>query len=389
MDVGYVGTHGDNLIGNVDLNQRNLATQVLPFAAQFPYLKFINHVENYARSNYNSLQSTLTKRLSHGFYFHRRLHIRSWPRQRFPESFRRATAEQLQSGAEYGNSDFDIRHRATFTASYDIPAKKGFGQLLEGWKLNTIVTLAGSQPWNVIDSSDNFSGSVENTDRWDFFGNPSDFKSTSSRFPTALARAPGGCSITSGVSGMQRLLDYPPSPSRCGAQVCGSGSRPEYAPVPLAATYPATADRSWFLTRLGTYGTMGRNIFRDTGFKNVDFSVFKTFTFKERFDAQFRVEFFNFLQSPHHHQSVRLSEWLQDRQRPLERRRVRLRVHHARHRGRQSDRRFGRRRDDTTRVEDNVLKSIRSVRGHFALAPAANIDETSLWPDESSPDRSW
>ncbi len=29
--------------------------------------------------------------------------------------------------------------------------------------------------------------------------------------------------------------------------------------------------------KAGTFGTMGRNIFRDTGFKNVDFSVCKTF----------------------------------------------------------------------------------------------------------------
>ena len=43
---------------------------------------------------------------------------------------------------------------------------------------------------------------------------------------------------------------------------------------------------------------MGRNIFRDSGFKNVDFSVFKNFTFKERFNAQFRVEFFNLLNHP-------------------------------------------------------------------------------------------
>src|SRR5207253_8018924 len=42
-------------------------------------------------------------------------------------------------------------------------------------------------------------------------------------------------------------------------------------------------------------GTMGRNIFRDSGFKNWDLSVFKNFTFKERFTAQFRVEFFNVL----------------------------------------------------------------------------------------------
>jgi hypothetical protein len=48
----------------------------------------------------------------------------------------------------------------------------------------------------------------------------------------------------------------------------------------------------------GTFGNTGRNIFRDSGFKNVDFSVFKTFTYKERFSAQFRVEFFNLLNHP-------------------------------------------------------------------------------------------
>src|SRR5439155_25962147 len=50
--------------------------------------------------------------------------------------------------------------------------------------------------------------------------------------------------------------------------------------------------------KAGTFGTMGRNIFRDTGFKNVDFSVFKTFKFKERYSAQFRVEFFNLFNHP-------------------------------------------------------------------------------------------
>src|SRR5207253_1644199 len=47
--------------------------------------------------------------------------------------------------------------------------------------------------------------------------------------------------------------------------------------------------------KAGTFGTMGRNIFRDAGFKNVDFSVFKSFKFTERINAQFRVEFFNLL----------------------------------------------------------------------------------------------
>ena len=50
--------------------------------------------------------------------------------------------------------------------------------------------------------------------------------------------------------------------------------------------------------KAGTFGTMGRNIFRDTGFKNVDFSVFKTIKFAERYSAQFRAEFFNVFNHP-------------------------------------------------------------------------------------------
>jgi hypothetical protein len=43
---------------------------------------------------------------------------------------------------------------------------------------------------------------------------------------------------------------------------------------------------------------MPRNIFRDTGFRNWDFSIFKTFTVKERYGAQFRFEVFNLLNHP-------------------------------------------------------------------------------------------
>jgi hypothetical protein len=49
---------------------------------------------------------------------------------------------------------------------------------------------------------------------------------------------------------------------------------------------------------LGTFGTMGRNMFRDNGFKDVDFSVFKNFSFRERATAQFRVEVFNIFNHP-------------------------------------------------------------------------------------------
>jgi hypothetical protein len=43
---------------------------------------------------------------------------------------------------------------------------------------------------------------------------------------------------------------------------------------------------------------MGRNLFRDSGYRNWDLSVFKNFTWKERFGAQFRLEMFNILNHP-------------------------------------------------------------------------------------------
>jgi hypothetical protein len=45
----------------------------------------------------------------------------------------------------------------------------------------------------------------------------------------------------------------------------------------------------------GGYGASEYNLWRDEGFRNVDMSVSKSFKFKERFTAQFRVEFFNLL----------------------------------------------------------------------------------------------
>jgi len=49
---------------------------------------------------------------------------------------------------------------------------------------------------------------------------------------------------------------------------------------------------------LGTFGTMGRNLFRDSGFRNWDFSVTKNWKFGERLTTQFRAEFFNVLNHP-------------------------------------------------------------------------------------------
>src|SRR6202030_1785252 len=78
---------------------------------------------------------------------------------------------------EHASGDEDIRHRFTLSVTYTLPEKKMRSQLLEGWQVNSIITMQTGQPWNVNDQTNNFSATGENADRWDFFGNPSDFKS--------------------------------------------------------------------------------------------------------------------------------------------------------------------------------------------------------------------
>jgi hypothetical protein len=48
----------------------------------------------------------------------------------------------------------------------------------------------------------------------------------------------------------------------------------------------------------GTFGTMGRNMFRDSGFLNTDLSLFKNLVLKERYVFQLRAEVFNVLNHP-------------------------------------------------------------------------------------------
>jgi hypothetical protein len=295
LDVSYVGNHGAREAVTVDLNQADLVTGVLPYAVKYPYLHFINYSYNAAWSNYHALQATLTKRVSHGlsstvgYTYGHGLDNGSLNR------FTGLPQDSRHPELEYASSDFDIRHRATITASYEIPGTRRYGQLLSGWRLNTIVTLSGSLPWNVVDSGNNFSGTDEYTDRWNFIGNPSDFKSQGAQsLPYCTGPGPEGCSVTSGVSGIQTFFSAGDSTAmwkQCQAVA------PD--PTTLEAGGCYVKGKSVMVPpKAGTFGTMGRNIFRDTGFKNVDLSVFKTFTFKERLNATFRAEFFNVFNHP-------------------------------------------------------------------------------------------
>jgi len=299
LEVGYVGNHGDNLLGIADINTcppntAGCPSNLRPFNAAFPYLQYINYSSNYGRSNYDSLQSTLTQRLSHGLNFTVGYTYGHGLDSGSLNRFGLLPQNQTNYNAEYASSDLDVRHRVSITASYAIPGKKGFGQLLEGWKLNTILNLQSAQPWNTNDTGFNFSGNGDSTDRWDFFGNPSDFKAIGPHtIPWCSGPGPNGCSISDAISGQ---IFFSAAQSTAMWAQC-TAVAPDPGTLATAGCY--VSGKSVMTPPVnGTFGTMGRNIFRDTGFKVVDFSVFKTFRFKERIGAEFRFEVFNLFNHP-------------------------------------------------------------------------------------------
>ncbi|HSZ19020.1 MAG TPA: carboxypeptidase regulatory-like domain-containing protein [Candidatus Acidoferrum sp.] len=334
VEVGYVGNLGHRLLSFTDINQAPLgssyclntltaaqladacgpnaltdgalATQeARPFYNKFPYIGFINEISNLSHSNYNSLQVSVTKRMSHGLSFNAGYTYAHGLDTGSLNRFGQTPQNNNDIAAEYASSDFDVRHRFTLTATYDIPGVKGFGQLLEGWEINAIVNAQSAQPWASWDAADNFSGTAENNDRWNITGPASNIVSGKNSIPwctgfgaTLAGDTPAtvSCTITSvygGTTTPATAAQISGCTGAAGASGIGVGA------VNTLATGGcfASANGATFLTppALGTFGNMGRNIFRDSGLKNLDFSVFKNFKFKERYGAQFRAEVFNIL----------------------------------------------------------------------------------------------
>ncbi|MGB8010953.1 MAG: carboxypeptidase regulatory-like domain-containing protein [Terriglobales bacterium] len=301
LELGYVGDHGSRLAGIRDINQvdPNSAAEIAcghceqngrPFFGQLPYLAQVYQMGNIYRSNYDALQATLTSRNYHGLsmvagytYSHALDMVgANWD---FGEGNGLPT-DSTHYQREYASSDFDMRHRLTVSLTYLIPGREGAWQMMKGWQINSIITLNGAQPWGVMDTGDDISQTGEAVDRWDFSGNPKSFKPTPTGIPffagTGVATAP---TSNSACNSAALAVD---------GGVAGGPTSTELATLGCYAVGSA----SIIPPALGTEGTMGRNIFRDTGFRNADLSLAKNFKWRERFGAQFRVEFFNIFNHP-------------------------------------------------------------------------------------------
>ena len=347
VEVAYVGNHAYRLLNFADANQSPLgagwclntltATQIAdacssvastpgtplssfslqaaqearPFFTKYPYAGFVNQVTNRSHSNYNSLQVTITKRMSQGLSFTTGYTYAHGLDNGSLNRFGLQPQDSNNPEFEYGASDFDIRHRLTFTSTYNIPGKKGFGQLLEGWQINGIFTYETPQPWIAFDPNDNISGTGENADRWNIFGDALDFPSGKEGLPqcTGFTYDPGTGKYGTGGVTCNVVNPYGSQPfAATASELNGCVSHASTPPAGSSATLATLASFGCYISTngksfvvppaLGSFGNMGRNIFRDSGFRDLDLSIFKNFKFRERFGAQFRWEIFNVLNQP-------------------------------------------------------------------------------------------
>jgi hypothetical protein len=326
LEMAYVGNHGANLVGIRDINQPPvgsgwdtgpggaltlcLASAPLynnctvdlngteeanrPFATKFPYLANIFQMANVYRSNYNGLQVTLNSRNFHGLSAvagYTWSHSLDDVGANWDFGYGSGLPQNAHNpGAEYANSDFDVRQRFTLSLTYAIPSKKGYAQALEGWELTSIINIQSPQYWGPIDEGTDAAGvgslpvspPANSPIRWNFFGNPDDFKSGPNPIPQYTVASPTG--LPAACTSRALALD-------------GGNPGPATAAVNLFGCY-AQGNSVMIPPALGQFGNMGRNTFPDSGFKNVDFSVAKNWHFTERFRAQFRAEFFNIFNHP-------------------------------------------------------------------------------------------
>jgi hypothetical protein len=334
VEIAYVGDHGTKLISVNDLNAAPLgsgwttqataaclasaptygncapdsAAEVAarPFVRQFPYMKNILFFSNGDTSNYNGLQATLTQRTSHGLSFtagYTYSHSLDNASDNWGVLFVPLSGNNRSL---YASSDTDIRNRATLSVTYTVPGKKGFGQIFEGWSLNSVVILQSSLPWWAQDGSNDFSGTGEvnlpfgigQLEQWTFVGNPADFQQVHG-FTTYngnfLEGGAGGLPHFSGTTPDGSAVN-PSLPAACIGAAGGAGNTLAYAALVDTGCYVSPNGRSVLVPpAYGTIGKAGRNTFRDGGYKNWDFSLTKEFKFKERLTVQFRAEIFNVL----------------------------------------------------------------------------------------------
>lgn len=279
LRVGFVGSHADNLITSYSFDpttpagvQKCLADPAcIKVRANLPashpdYFQYDGSVwanagqqTNGGYSNYNSLQVTLDKRLSHGLQF---LSAYTYSHALDVSSSFEDTAFQAAGGVDpygrfsrdYGSSAFDARHRWAVSFSYEVPSLHRVwsfipSRLVDGWRLTGINALQTGFPVNLQDSG---SRSLTCALNYTFYACPD---------RPDLVSVPTTLDPRTAVFGTKNHYWFDP--------------------------------KSFTRNAFGTLGNVGRGFLRGPGFWNADFSVQKDTRITEGKTIQLRLEGYN------------------------------------------------------------------------------------------------
>jgi hypothetical protein len=273
--VGYVGSKSTHLSACSQFNQAAIAApqdpvngettttnenvaQRAPFAGIAGAGSFI--CQTSFDANYNGLQTSVTKRLSHGldlqgsYTFSKTLDFGSGTGGADTQELTFLTNDQTNPRQARGLTDFDRKHRFVLSLLYQPPQLKIGPHLLRAamsdWQFSSLSVLQSGLPITVIDSS---AGSV--------FGNLS---FTNRAQCTGLSPASSG-SLSSRINGY-------------------------FNPAAFTAA-PTIGDGTGF-------GNCGVGILRGPDQRNLDVGIQRDFALAEAGTLQFRVEFFNFTNTP-------------------------------------------------------------------------------------------
>jgi hypothetical protein len=282
FEVTYAGSRGLKqyiyLNGNQALPDPSPNPPPIDTRRPFPAVDgFIGWFRSAGWSNYNSLQLRAEKRFSHGLTF---LAAYTWAHALDIASNADLGAQNggdfrfyQQPGREYGNADFDVRHRLVLSYLYELPVGHGkrflgdatgvLNYIAGGWQIGGITSMSRGNWFTILD--DNSFSNSDGQSRPDLISDP--FKAG----PVGANPDPG-CATTISQGG-------------------------------LAADRTRTQG-SWFNAcaftdpNFGSFGNVGRNTVEGPGYQIWDFSVFKTFPITERTKLEFRAEFFNLFNHP-------------------------------------------------------------------------------------------
>ena len=250
LSAGYVGARGNHLPREVEENpyELSLGRRYNPNLSS-PLLTESTDAESF----YNSLQLSISKRLSHGLSwqaFYTWAHSVDDASTNFSiEAVNEpiTTQDPFDRIGSRGRSGFDIRHNFVANVTYELPF--GLGSPLGGWQISSVMTIHSNLPFTPVLAFDNADlQSLVVSERPNLVGNPYS----------------GTC----------------PNGDKVGTPSCW------FNPSAFALPPP------------GQFGNAGRNILRGPDFAQFDLALQKSFQWRDRAKLTLGVEAYNLFNHP-------------------------------------------------------------------------------------------